>query len=165
MATLNIVLVEPEMPANTGNIGRTCAATGAALHLIRPLGFKTDDKSLKRAGLDYWQLIEVFYYDSLDDFFQKTQGNFYFFSTKAKYRHSDISYPDNAYLFFGKESAGLPEKLLYENPETTVRIPMGDDIRSLNLSNAAAIATYEVLRQWNYPQLLSVGSLTKYNWD
>lgn len=165
MATLNIVLVEPEVPPNTGNIGRTCACTGAALHLIHPLGFDTSDKSVRRAGMDYWQHIEVFHYDSLDDFFQKNQGNFYYFSTKAKYKYTDISYPDNAYLFFGKESAGLPEDLLHNNPETTVRIPMEGSCRSLNLSNAASIATYEVLRQWGFPELLSVGSLTKYNWD
>ncbi|MFI3324558.1 MAG: tRNA (cytidine(34)-2'-O)-methyltransferase [Clostridia bacterium] len=165
MATLNIVMVEPEIPQNTGNIGRTCAATGTKLHLVGPLGFSIDSKSVKRAGLDYWHMIEVFYYDSLAEFFEKNQGKFYFFSTKAKYKHSEISYDDNAYLLFGKESAGLPEDLLFNNPETTVRIPMIQDARSLNLSNAVAVAAYEVLRQWDYPELLVKGELRNYEWD
>ncbi|MFI3207123.1 MAG: tRNA (cytidine(34)-2'-O)-methyltransferase [Clostridia bacterium] len=165
MATLNIVMVEPEIPQNTGNVARTCAATGARLHLVGPMGFKIDDKKLKRAGLDYWHLLDISFYDSLDDFFEKNQGNFFYFSTKAKYRHSDINYPDNAYFFFGKETKGLPEKLLFDNPETTVRIPMLDEARSLNLSNSVAIGVYECLRQWDYPELLSKGSLRDYNWS
>lgn len=165
MAELNIVLVEPEIPQNTGNIARTCAATGARLHLIRPLGFNISEKAVRRAGLDYWDLLDITVYDNLDDFFSKNKGAYYYFSTKAKHIHSDIKYPDKAYLFFGKETAGLPEKLLYENPDTTVRIPMISDARSLNLSNSVAIAVYEVLRQWDYPELLCKGSLRNYSWD
>lgn len=166
MSSLNIVLVEPEIPQNTGNIARTCAATGARLHLVEPMGFKVDDKKLKRAGLDYWYLLDITYYENLDDFFNKNKdGKFYYFSTKANHVYSDISYPDNAYLVFGKETKGLPEKLLYENPETTVRIPMISDARSLNLSNSVAIGVYEVLRQWNFPSLQETGSLREYSWN
>ena len=166
MPELNIVLVEPEIPQNTGNIARTCAATGARLHLVKPLGFSIDDRSLKRAGLDYWHFLDISYYENLDDFFEKTKGGSYFyFSTKALHRHSDISYPDGAYLLFGKETAGLPEELLLKNPDTTVRIPMIDEARSLNLSNAAAIAAYEVLRQWDYPELLCKGELHRLKWE
>ncbi len=164
MAELNIVMVEPEIPQNTGNIARTCAATGARLHLVGPMGFKIDEKKVKRAGLDYWDLLDITYYDSLDEFFEKNTGNFYFFSTKAKYKHTELKYPEDVYLFFGKETAGLPEKLLFENPETTVRIPMRSLARSLNLSNAVAIAAYEVLRQWDYPELLVKGELRDYTW-
>lgn len=164
-ATLNIVLVEPEIPQNTGNIARTCAATGARLHLVGPMGFKIDDAKLKRAGLDYWHLLDITYYDSLDEFFEKNAGgNFFYFTTKALNRHTDVSYPDNAYLLFGKETAGLPEKLLHDHPDDCVRIPMISDARSLNLSNSVAIGVYEVLRQWNYPELLCAGKLTKYEW-
>ena len=165
MKTLNIVMVEPEIPQNSGNVARTCAATGARLHLVGPMGFTIDDKKLKRAGLDYWHLLDITYYDSLDDFFSKNQGNFYYFSTKAKHRHTDLEYPDNCYLLFGKETAGLPEKLLHDNPDTTVRIPMIEDARSLNLSNSVAIGVYEVLRQWDYPELSCAGNLRNYNWD
>lgn len=165
MAELNIVLVEPEIPQNTGNIARTCAATGARLHIVEPMGFKIDDKKLKRAGLDYWYLLDITYYSNLNDFFEKNKdGNFYFFSTKAQNRYSDISYPDKSYLFFGKETAGLPEELLKANPERCVRIPMISDARSLNLSNSVAIGVYEVLRQWDFPKLLEEGQLTKYQW-
>jgi tRNA (cytidine/uridine-2'-O-)-methyltransferase len=166
MATLNIVMVEPEIPQNTGNVARTCAATGARLHLVGPLGFKIDDKKLKRTGLDYWHLLDISYYDSLAEFFEQNSGNFYYFSTKAKNIHSDIKYPDNCYLFFGKETAGLPEKLLFENSDNCVRIPMlnNEDARSLNLSNSVAIGVYEVLRQWNYPELLCEGQLRNYKW-
>ncbi len=163
--TLNIVMVEPEIPQNTGNVARTCAATGARLHLVGKMGFTPDDKKLKRAGLDYWYLLDITYYDSLEDFFEKNQdGNFFYFSTKAQKRHSDVKYPDNTYLVFGKETAGLPEKLLFENPDKCVRIPMIDEARSLNLSNAVAIGVYETLRQWDYPQLLESGELRNYNW-
>ena len=166
MSELNVVLVEPEIPQNTGNIARTCAATGARLHLVRPLGFSISEKAVKRAGLDYWDLLDITVYDSTDDFFEKTKGGkYYFFSTKAKHVHSDISYPDGAYLLFGRETAGLPEKLLHDNPDTTVRIPMISEARSLNLSNSAAIAVYEVLRQWNYPTLLCKGELRNYSWN
>lgn len=161
---LNIVLVEPQIPQNTGNIARTCAATGARLHLVKPLGFTVDDKKLKRAGLDYWHLLDITYYDHLDDFFSKNQGNFYYFTTKGQHVYSDVIYPDNAYLVFGREDAGLKEDLLYANPDNCVRLPMINDARSLNLSNTVAIATYEVLRQWNFPALKAHGQLTKYRW-
>ena len=165
MAKLNIVLVEPEIPQNTGNIARTCAATGAALHLVRPMGFEPDDKKLKRAGLDYWHLLDITYYDDLNDFLEKTKdGKYFFFSTKGTHRHSDIEYPDNCYLVFGKETRGLPEHLLMQYPEQTLRIPMMDEARSLNLSNSAAIAVYEVLRQWDYPDLLNKGELHRHRW-
>ena len=164
MAELNIVMVEPEIPQNTGNIARTCAVTGARLHLVRPLGFDTSEKALKRAGLDYWHLLDVTYYDTLQDFFEKTNGPYYYFSTKARHIHSDINYPDGAYLLFGKETAGLPEDLLYANPDATVRIPMRSQARSLNLSNAVAVGVYEVLRQWNYPSLLCKGQLRTHSW-
>ncbi len=165
MAQINIVLVEPEIPQNTGNIARTCAVTGARLHLVRPLGFNIDDKKLKRAGLDYWHLLDITYYDGLDDFFSKNAGTFFYFSTKAQKRYSDVRYPDPAYLVFGKETRGLPEKLLYENPATTVRIPMLDEARSLNLSNSVAIGVYEVLRQWDFPALSCSGALREYRWQ
>ena len=165
MPQINIVMVEPEIPQNTGTVARTCAATGAKLHLVGPMGFKIDDKKLKRAGLDYWHLLDITYYDNLADFFAKNHGPFYYFSTKAPHRHTDLSYPDGCYLLFGKETAGLPEALLHENPDTTVRIPMIDDARSLNLSNSVAIGVYEVLRQWDFPALQSRGHLRGYEWD
>ena len=166
MAELNIVLVEPEIPQNTGNIARTCAATGARLHLVRPMGFEVDDKKLKRAGLDYWYLLDITYYDNLEDFFEENKdGKFFYFTTKAQKRHSDVQYPDKAYLVFGKETKGLPEELLLKNKESCVRIPMIDDARSLNLSNSVAIAVYETLRQWDYPQLLCSGELHNYRWS
>jgi len=166
LAELNIVLVEPEIPQNTGNIARTCAATGAKLHLVRPMGFEVDDKKLKRAGLDYWYLLDITYYENLQDFYEKNpRGNFYYFTTKAQKRHSDIQYPDKSYLVFGKETKGLPEELLLKNKETCVRIPMIDDARSLNLSNSVAIAVYETLRQWDYPELLNCGELHHHSWS
>ena len=165
MPILNIVLVEPEIPQNTGNIARTCAATGARLHLVEPMGFTPDDKKLKRAGLDYWYLLDITYYESMQIFFEKNpDGNFYYYSTKAPRKHTDVIYPDNVFLVFGKETAGLPETLLHENPDTTVRIPMISEARSLNLSNAAAIGVYEVLRQWNYPALQDHGQLRGFKW-
>lgn len=164
MSKLNIVLVEPEIPQNTGNIARTCAATGAALHIIKPMGFSVDDRYLKRAGLDYWHLLDITYYDSLEHFFSVVQGEFFYFTTKALNRHTDISYPENSYLFFGKETKGLPEKLLKDNPDRSVRIPMIDESRSLNLSNSVAIGVYEVLRQWDYPDLLCKGELHNLKW-
>ncbi len=166
MAELNIVLIEPEIPQNTGNIARTCAATGARLHLVEPMGFKVDDKKLKRAGLDYWYLLDITYYKDIDDFFDRNKdGKFFYFSTKADRTYAEIEYPDNAYLVFGKETKGLPEDLLYNNHDTTVRIPMIDDARSLNLSNAVAVGVYEVLRQWNFPELQQKGQLRDYNWQ
>lgn len=158
-------MVEPEIPQNTGNVARTCAATGARLHLVGPLGFKIDDKKLKRAGLDYWHFLDISYYENLQDFFEKIpNGNFFYFSTKAQHIHSQVSYPDNCYLFFGKETAGLPEELLYQNPDSCVRIPMIDQARSLNLSNSVAIGVYEVLRQWDYPKLKCEGQLRNFKW-
>ncbi|MBQ6466986.1 MAG: tRNA (cytidine(34)-2'-O)-methyltransferase [Clostridia bacterium] len=168
MATLNIVLVEPQIPQNTGNIARTCSATGARLHLVGPMGFRVDDAKLKRAGLDYWHLLDITYYDSWDEFTLKNpEAEMFFFSTKAEKAHSDISYPDGCYLVFGKETAGLPEKLLFDNPSRCIRIPMihNPDARSLNLSNSVAVGVYEVLRQWNYPDLLIKGKLTKFDWS
>lgn len=165
MHNLNIVLVEPQIPQNTGNISRTCAVTGARLHLVRPLGFEVTDKHLKRAGLDYWDKLDITYYDGLDDFFEKNKGgNFFYFTTKGRNVHSDTEYPDNSYLVFGREDKGLPEELLYNNPDNCVRIPMRNELRSLNLSNSVAVAVYEVLRQWEYPDLSREGRLTKYNW-
>lgn len=151
---INIVLVEPEIPQNTGNISRTCSVTGAALHLVEPLGFSIDDKHLKRAGLDYWDELELHVYKNLDEFFNKNSGGkFYYFSTKAKKTHCDVQYEEDVYLLFGKETKGLPEKLVFGNPETAVRIPMRENLRSLNLSNSVAIAVYEVLRQRNFEGL------------
>ena len=164
MPELNIVLVEPEIPQNTGNIARTCAATGARLHLVKPLGFDISEKAVRRAGLDYWHLVDITVYDGIDDFFAKTAGPYYYFSTKARHIHSDISYPDGAYIVFGKETKGLPEELLHANPDTTVRIPMIDEASSLNLSNSVAVGVYEVLRQWGYPELKCKGELTKVKW-
>lgn len=165
MPEINIVMVEPEIPQNTGNVARTCAATGARLHLVGPMGFTIDDKKLKRAGLDYWHLLDISYYDNLEDFFSKNSGAFYFFSTKAPHRHSDLAYEDGCYLFFGKETAGLPENLLHDHPDTTVRIPMIGEARSLNLSNSVAVGVYEVLRQWDYPALQCKGQLREYRWE
>ena len=161
---LNIVLAEPQIPQNTGNISRTCAVTGAALHLIKPYGFVITDKALKRAGLDYWDKLEIYEYESLKDFFEKTDGEYYYFTTKGKHIYSDVKYKDNAYIIFGREDKGLPEKLLYENEEHCVRIPMRPDLRSLNLSNSVAVAAYEILRQWDYPDLTREGKLTQYTW-
>lgn len=166
MNDINIVLVEPEIPQNTGNIARTCAATGASLHLVKPLGFEIDDRKLKRAGLDYWDKLDITYYESLDDFFAKnTDADFYCFTTKARHVYSDISYPKQVFLMFGKETKGLPEELLFANPERCVRIPMRDTLRSLNLSNSAAIAVYEVFRQRGFEGLRPDGELTKYRWE
>ncbi len=162
---LNIVMVEPEIPQNTGNVARTCAATGARLHLVGPMGFKIDDKKLKRAGLDYWQYLDITYYENIDEFFEKNDGVFFYFTTKGRKAHSEAEYPDNCYLLFGKETKGLPEELLIKNPDTCVRIPMQGEIRSLNLSNSVAIATYEVLRQWDYPTLQNFGQLHNYKWE
>ncbi len=166
MPTLNIVLVEPQIPQNTGNIARTCAATGARLHLVEPMGFRVDDKKLKRAGLDYWHLLDITYYASLADFFeQHPDGAFFYFTTKGRTIHSDAVYPDNVYLVFGREDAGLPESLLRQNPERCLRLPMRDAARSLNLSNSVAVGVYEVLRQWGYPALQWKGQLHNGTWE
>ncbi len=157
---LNIVLVEPEIPQNTGNIARTCAATGASLHLIEPLGFEISDRYLRRAGLDYWQYLDLHIYPNLEDFFQKNEGNYYFFTTKAKKTYTDVSYEGQVYLFFGKETRGLPEDLLRAHLDTALRLPMLERIRSLNLSNTVAVATFEVLRQWGFEGFLLEGHLS-----
>lgn len=165
MTHINIVLCEPEIPQNTGNIARTCAATGASLHLIRPLGFEIDDRRMRRAGLDYWDKLDIHFYDGLEDFFLKNpDAEVYFFSTKAQKLYSDISYGDNIFLMFGKETKGLPEDLLFDNPDKCVRIPMLDRLRSLNLSNSVAIAVYEVLRQDKFDGLKQAGELTQFTW-
>ncbi|MBP0972620.1 MAG: tRNA (cytidine(34)-2'-O)-methyltransferase [Oscillospiraceae bacterium] len=168
MHKLHIVLCEPQIPQNTGNISRTCAVTGAVLHLIRPYGFEISDKNLKRAGLDYWDKLEIHEYDGLADFLAKHPDELiYFFTTKARSCHSDVQYPQDqdVFLMFGREDAGLPEELLVQHPETAVRIPMRPTLRSLNLSNSVAIAAYEVLRQWDYPDMTAEGALTKYAWE
>lgn len=162
---LNIVMVEPEIPQNTGNVARTCACTGARLHLVGPMGFTIDDKKLKRAGLDYWHLLDITYYKNIDEFFEKNNGDFFFFTTKARHAYTEVSYPDKCYVFFGPESRGLDERLLLKHPDGCVRIPMIENARSLNLSNSVAIATYEVLRQWNFPALSNYGELHKYDWE
>lgn len=161
----NIVLVEPEIPQNAGNIARTCAATGTRLHMIRPLGFEVSDKYLKRAGLDYWNLVEIFYYDSFDELQAKyPDSRFFFFTTKARHRHSDAAYQDGDFLVFGKETKGLPEELLLQNEQSCVRIPMFEKARSLNLSNSVAIALYEALRQNDFAGLLEAGELHNHSW-
>ncbi len=157
---LHIVLVEPEIPQNTGNIARTCAALGATLHLVEPLGFSIDEKSVRRAGLDYWNSLDLYTYPSLTAFLQ-AHGNkeLFFFTTKGKKRYCDTTYPQECFLLFGKESAGLPEELLSVNKNRAVRLPMLKDTRSLNLSNTVAIAAYEVQRQWDFKGLESAGDL------
>lgn len=166
MIDLNIVLVEPEIPQNTGNIARTCAATGAALHLVKPMGFTVDDRKLKRAGLDYWDKLNITYYENLDEFLTKNAGEaMYFFTTKAPRRHTDVTYPDRVFLVYGKETAGLPESLLAAHPDSCVRIPMRENLRSLNLSNAAAIGVYEVLRQHDFGALESIGHPRSFDWS
>ena len=159
MQKVNVVLIEPQIPQNTGNIARTCAATGASLHIVKPMGFEIDDKKLKRAGLDYWYLLDIHYYDNIEDFYVKNSGEFYYFSTKAKKTHSDVSYGENVYLIFGREDAGIKEQILYDNYDKCVRIPMIDEARSLNLSNSVAIAVYEAMRQQGYSGLLREGKL------
>ena len=166
MKKLNIVLYSPEIPQNTGNISRTAAVTGAALHLIRPFGFEISDRTLKRAGLDYWDKLDITYYDGLDDFFSKNPGAaVYYFTTKGKHLYTEVAYPEEVYIMFGKESAGLPEELLFRNPDHAVRIPMREHLRSLNLSNSVAIAVFEILRQYSFDGLCGEGSLTKYDWN
>ena len=162
--TLNIVLVEPRIPQNTGNVARTCACTACRLHLVGPMGFAIDDKKLKHAGLDYWHYLDITYYDGLADFFARNNGPYYYFTTKAPQRYTDVQYPDGAYLVFGREDAGLPEALLAENQEHCIRVPMRDTCRSLNLSNSVAVGVYEVLRQWDFPELLDHGHLRDYEW-
>lgn len=162
---LNIVLLEPEIPANTGNIGRTCVAAGARLHLIEPMGFRITQKEVKRAGLDYWDKLDVTVYDSYSDFLEKNpDAKIYFATTKAKHTYADVSYEEDAYIMFGKESAGIPEEILVEHPEECIRIPMFGEIRSLNLSNSVAIVLYEALRQHGFMNLNSEGELHCLHW-
>ena len=162
----HIVLVEPEIPQNAGNIARTCAATGTHLHMIRPLGFEVTDKYLKRAGLDYWHLVEISYYDSFEELRAKyPDSRFFFFTTKGKHRHSDVAFQDGDFLVFGKETKGLPEELLVKNKETCLRIPMHADARSLNLGNSAAIALYEALRQTDFVGLKEEVELHRLSWN
>lgn len=163
---LNIVLLEPEMPANTGNIGRTCVAAGTRLHLIEPMGFCINDKMLKRAGLDYWDRLDVTVYNDFDDFVKKNpEAVIYMATTKAARCYTDVRYEDGCYIMFGKESAGIPESILREYQDTAVRIPMWGDIRSLNLSNAAAIVLYEALRQNDFFGLKMSGKPRTFEWD
>ena len=167
MYKINIVLHEPEIPQNTGNIARTCAATGASLHIIRPMGFEIDDRKLKRAGLDYWDKLDITYYDDYEDFLAKNpvaQQNTYYFTTTAPSSYTEIEYPDDVFIMFGKETKGLPEDILYANKDFCVRIPMRDTIRSLNLSNSVAIAVYEIIRQKGFDGLLAQGKLTSRDW-
>lgn len=160
----NLVLVEPEIPQNTGNIARTCAATGARLHLVEPMGFKIDDAKLKRAGLDYWHLLDITYYSSLDDFMEKcaedmANHSVWYATTKGKNVYSDVTYRDGDYILFGKETKGLPEPMLEKNPERCIRLPMISDARSLNLSNSVAIIVYEALRQTGFKSLKLQGEI------
>ncbi len=158
---IHVVLYQPEIPANTGNIARTCAATNTSLHLIRPLGFSTDDKALKRAGVDYWDLVDIHYYDSLDEFYEKNQGGEFYYLTKyGKKPHSDFDYRDsekNIYFVFGRETNGLPKEVIENNRDHALRVPMTENVRALNLSNTAAILVYEALRQQNYAHLAKDG--------
>ena len=162
---INIVLHEPEMPANTGNIGRTCVATGARLHLIEPLGFFLDDKHIKRAGMDYWKDLDVTTYIDFDDFMEKNPGaKIYMATTKAEKTHVEVNYEPDCYIMFGKESAGIPEEILVDHKEDCIRIPMKGDIRSLNLSNSVAVVLYEALRQNNFDGLNTEGHLHRLSW-
>ncbi|MCI9140322.1 tRNA (uridine(34)/cytosine(34)/5-carboxymethylaminomethyluridine(34)-2'-O)-methyltransferase TrmL [bacterium 1XD42-8] len=162
---MNIVLYEPEIPANTGNIGRTCAATGTKLHLIEPLGFHLDEKSIKRAGMDYWKEVNVQRYMSFQDFLKKNDtAEIYMATTKAKYIYTEVSYHKDAYIMFGKESGGIPEELLVEYEEKCIRIPMLDNIRSLNLSNSVSIVLFEALRQQNFKNMKLEGKLHRLHW-
>ncbi len=162
----NIVLVEPEIPQNTGNIARTCAATGCRLHLVKPLGFEISDRYLKRAGLDYWQYVDVKIWENLDEFFAANEGGtFYFFTTKGRRRHVDATFRDGDFLVFGKETKGLPEELLKAHPDSCLRIPMLGELRSLNLSNSVAIAVYEGLRQSDFTGFNVKGQLHTMRWE
>ena len=163
---LNIVLVEPEIPMNTGNIARTCAVTGCALHLIEPLGFSLSEKALKRAGMDYWPHLDVTTYLDFDDFLAKNPGaKIYMATTKARQVYTDVHYEPDCYIMFGKESAGIPEEILVENQETAIRIPMINDIRSLNLGNSVAIVLYEALRQNHFDHMQLQGQLHNHTWE
>ena len=163
MTRLNIVLYEPEIPSNTGNIGRTCVATGTRLHLIEPLGFRLNEKELKRAGMDYWDELDVTRYLNYEEFCSRNPGaRVYLITTKGKQVYTDVSYEKDCFLMFGKESGGIPEEILHEHPEMCIRIPMLPQIRSLNLANSAAVVLYEALRQNGFPKMQLTGRLTKY---
>lgn len=163
---MNVVLLEPEIPANTGNIGRTCVATGTKLHLIKPLGFRLDEKNLRRAGLDYWKDLDVTVYENYTDFLEKNpNAKIYMATTKAEKAYTHVDYEPDCFIMFGKESAGIPEELLLQNKENCVRIPMIGDIRSLNLGNSVAIVLYEALRQNNFEGMNLIGKLHHHNWS
>ncbi len=162
---LNIVLFEPEIPANTGNIGRTCVATGTKLHLIEPLGFRLDEKSVRRAGMDYWEHLDVTRYIDFEDFMEKNpDAKIYMATTKGQHVYTEVSYEPDCYIMFGKESGGIPEEILVKNPDRCIRIPMLSEIRSLNLSNSVAVVLYEALRQNEFSHMKLAGQLTKYEW-
>ena len=162
---LNNVLFEPEIPANTGNIGRTCVATGTRLHLIEPLGFRLNEKSIKRAGMDYWEHLDVTRYINFEEFLEKNPGaKIYMATTKGQHVYTEVNYEPDCYIMFGKESAGIPEEILVEHPDNCIRIPMMSEIRSLNLSNSVAVVLYEALRQNNFESMKLEGQLTKYEW-
>ena len=162
---MNIVLHEPEIPANTGNIGRTCVATGSSLHLIKPLGFQLDEKHLRRAGMDYWKNLDLHIYEDWEDFCQKNPGaKVYFATTKAHQQYTDVSFEPDCFIMFGKESAGIPEELLVDHEDTCIRIPMNADIRSLNLSNSVAVILYEALRQNDFRNMQLNGDLHRLHW-
>ena len=166
MAKLNIVLYEPEIPSNTGNIGRTCVATGTRLHLIEPLGFRLNEKAIKRAGMDYWSDLDVTTYVNYEEFLEKTPGaKIYMATTKSRQTYTEVSYEPDCYIMFGKESAGIPEEILVNHPDTCVRIPMIGETRSLNLSNSVAIVLYEALRQNNFDHMKLEGDLHRLHWD
>ena len=162
---LNIVLFEPEIPANTGNIGRTCVATGTRLHLIEPLGFRLNEKSIKRAGMDYWEHLDVTRYMNFEEFLEKNpDAKIYMATTKGQHVYTEVNYEPDCYIMFGKESAGIPEEILVKHPDNCIRIPMLSEIRSLNLSNSVAVVLYEALRQNNFESMKLEGQLTKYEW-
>ena len=162
----NIVLHEPEIPSNTGNIGRTCVAAGARLHLIEPLGFRLNEKMIRRAGMDYWDKLDVRTYLDYEDFLQKNPGAvIYYATTKAQHIYTEVSYPEDCFLMFGKESAGIPEEILVEHPDRCIRIPMREDIRSLNLANSVAVVLYEALRQNQFASMQTKGQLHRLQWS
>ena len=165
MSKINIVLLEPEIPANTGNIGRTCAATGSRLHLIEPLGFRLNEKALKRAGMDYWKDLDVTTYINYEDFLEKNPGaKIYMATTKGQHVYSDVKFEPDCYIMFGKESAGIPEEILLEHPNEAIRIPMMGETRSLNLANSVSIVLYEALRQNGFAQMKMEGQLRRLHW-
>ncbi|MBS6705385.1 MAG: tRNA (cytidine(34)-2'-O)-methyltransferase [Lachnospiraceae bacterium] len=165
MSKLNIVLFEPEIPSNTGNIGRTCVATGTRLHLIEPLGFRLNEKAIQRAGMDYWNDLDVTTYLNYEDFLAKNPGaKIYMATTKARQTYAEVQYEEDCYIMFGKESAGIPEEILVQHPDTVIRIPMNENIRSLNLANSVAIVLYEALRQHNFEHMQLQGQLRNFQW-